>query len=388
MKFIDRAQIESLTVNRTNGVPTTSFYLDTDKSRLTKKEITVSVKQLISEGRARLEAANPGRENRETLAADLERVEGFCGKNLASFHHAGLALFSCARTGFWEAIELPHGPRNRIVLDQNFYIRPLVGILDRYLRILALLIDRKEARWYRIYMGEIAPLESLASDVPRRVKVGGFQGSDSRRMERHFDARLLEHFKKAVHMTLDMMRKNGFDGLLLGCEDEAWPVLEPALHPYIKECLIGRLKSKPDDPPDKIRREAEGIEDLLKSEKETETVQRLIAELESGGLACSGIKETLERLNRFEIQTLVVTHNFSKEGRICPSCRSLFVDVGDCPFCLKPTLPVFDVVDEAIEFALRHGETVRQVSQATRLDRYGKIGAFLKFKSEVPPSRT
>jgi peptide subunit release factor 1 (eRF1) len=380
MKFTGRAQIETLTQFKTENFPVTSFYLDTDKSRLSKKEISVSLKQVLNEGKARLEAMDFAREKKESLALDLEKISAFCAQNLGSFNHAGLALFACSRKGFWLPLFLPHGPRNRFVVGQNFYVRPLPAILDKYRRICVFLISRREARWYEVYMGEITPLDRLASDVPGRVKKGGYEGNESRRIERHIEAHVLEHFKKASRMTFDIFKKNHFVSLFLGCEDDSFPILEPLLHAYVKDRLKGRMKAKPADSAAAILKEAEEIENGLKTDEESEVVKKLIAELERGGRACSGVRETLQRLNQFEVQTLVVTHNYSKEGRVCPNCKFLYLEDEICPVCRRKTDPVTDVIDEAIETALKHKCTVKQIDATTRLDRYGRVGAFLKYK--------
>jgi peptide subunit release factor 1 (eRF1) len=129
-----------------------------------------------------------------------------------------------------------------------------------------------------------------------------------------------------------------------------------------------------------VLKEAIELEDQLNMDAEVGVVARLIAELERGGKACSGIKETLQRLNLFETQTLVVTHNFSREGHICPNCRFLYLEEATCPVCLKKTDAVVDIIDEAIETAAKRACSVRQVTPPTKLDRYGSIGAFLKYK--------
>lgn len=380
MKFAGRAQIETLTKFNSENFPVTSLYLDTDKSRWSKKEISVSLKNILNEGKARSEAMDFSREKKESLALDLEKISAFGAQNLASYNHPGLALFACSRKGFWLPLFLPHGPRNRFVVAQTFYVRPLPAILDRYRRICVFLTSRREARWYEVYMREITPLDKLASDVPGRVKKGGYEGYESKRIERHIEAHVLEHFKKASQTTFDIFKKNHFASLFLGCEDDSYRILEPLLHAYVKDRLRGRMKAKPTDPVAAVFKEAEEIENGLKKEEESEVVQKLIAELERGGMACSGVRETLQRLNQFEVQTLVVTHNFSKEGRACPNCKFLYLEDEVCPVCRRKTDPVADVIDEAIEAALKHKCTIKQIETATRLDRYGKVGAFLKYK--------
>ena len=380
MILSDRAQIEALSGFDGGGVPATSFYLDTDKKRLTKKEIAVAFKQLLQEGRNRLEGLTLAKDGKESLAGDLEAIASFGEHRLGLHGLPGLALFSCSRGGRLEAIELPHGPRNRIVFDRSFYVRPLLAILEKYRRICVLLLGRRDARIYEVHMGAIAPLDCLSSDVPGRVKGAGFEGSASRRVERNIEGHVLEHFKKASQRTFELFRKGRFDWLFLGCDDDGAAGAETVLHAYLKERLKGRLKARTSDPPAKVLQEAISLEEGLKRDEEVEVVTRLIAELERGGKACSGLKETLQRLNQFEVQSLVVTHSFAREGRICPNHKFLYVDEAACPVCLKPTNPVVDIVDEAIETAARRSCVVRQVSPPTKLDRFGSIGAFLKFK--------
>jgi peptide chain release factor subunit 1 len=381
MKLSGRSEIETLTRFKGRDDLVTSFYLDTDKSRMTKKEIQVSLKNLLTAARLQVEATDAGKEKKDSLCHDLDLIADHCSQHLASLNAPGLALFSCSRRDFWYPLELPHGPRNRIIFDSTFYVRPLAAIMDKYSRVCILLLGRREARWYEVMMGEIRPLEGLTSDVPGKVKEGGFEGTASKRIERHLDARLHDHFKKSAQMTFDLFKKHGFDWLFIGYEDNHHLDFESHLHNYLREKIKGRMKSRVGDPTAKVLKEALELEILVKKAGEEETVQKLIAELERGGRACSGLRDTLHRLNQFEVQSLVVTHNFSKQGRICPTHKFFYVDELQCPACQKKTDILLDVIDEAIETALKRNCGVKQITPPSKLDRYGHIGAFLKYKA-------
>jgi len=381
MKFSGRPEIESLTGFKGRDDLVTSFYLDTDKSRLTKKEIQVSAKNLLTAARLQAEAREAGKERKDSLCRDLDNVADYVTQHLSSLNAAGLALFSCSRRDFWLPMELPHGPRNRVIFDSTFYVRPLAAILDKYSRICVLLLGRREARWFEVVMGEIRPLDSLTSDVPGKIKEGGFEGTESKRIERHLDARRHEHFKRTALTTFDLFKKNGFDWLLVSYEDNHHVDFESHLHSYLKEKLKGRMKARVGDAPAKVLKEAMEVEERIKKAEEDDTIQKLIAELERGGRACSGLRDTLNRLNVFEVQALVVTHNFSKEGRICPTHRFLYLDEPKCPICDKKNEVLVDVIDEAIETALKRHCAVRQITPPSKLDRYGHIGAFLQYKA-------
>jgi peptide chain release factor subunit 1 len=381
MKLQGRPDIEALAGFKGRDDLVTSFYLNTDKSRLSKKEIQVTLKNLLTAARLEVEAMDAGRDKKDSLVRDLDLIAAHVSQSLASLNAPGLAMFSCSRRGFWLPLELPHGPRNRMIFDSTFYVRPLAAIADRFSRICVLLLSRREARWYEVVMSEIKPLESLTSDVPAKIKEGGFEGTEGKRIERHLDARLHDHFKKIARTTFDLFKKHNYDWLLLGCEDNHHPDIESHLHTYLKDRVKGRMRSRVTDPPAKVLKEALEVEARVKKAEEEDTVQKLIAELERGGRACSGLKDTLHRLNQFEVQSLVVTHNFSKQGRICPAHRFLYIDELQCPVCQKKTEILLDVIDEAIETAFKRRCVVKQIEPPSRLDRYGQIGAFLKYKA-------
>ncbi len=379
MKFSSPKQIQALLRLKSENFLTTSFFLDTDKSQLTKKQIAVSFKNLLQQGRTRLGALEADRRKKDSLAQDLEKISRFGTQVLPTFTAAGLALFSCAGENFWQEFSLPRAPRNHIFFDRAPYVRPLSSIMDEYHHICAFLLDRQTARWYNIFMGEISLLETLASDVPSRVKEGGWQGYESKRIERHIDAHLREHFKKAAQKTFDLFKRDRFDWLFLGSKEEYRSDLEPLLHPYLRERLKGWIKTNSNDSEDKILKLSIEIETKLRQEEEKTLVRTLITELEKGGRAVSGVREILRKLNVAEVQALVVTRNFSAEGRACPKCRFLYADELQCPVCNIKTEKVQDIIHESVHRAMDKKCQVRYVTPPSRLDRFGKVGALLRY---------
>lgn len=382
MKFTGPAQVEALNRLKTHPYQATSFYLNTDKSQQNLKAINAAYKGLLNQARLKLEAKDLSREVKKSMLDDLEKIAQFCTNRLNAWKSPGLAVFCCSARDIWQELELPHGPRNRLIQDFDFYTRPLSSILEKFKRLCAFLVNRREARWYEIHMGDLKLLDSLTSDVPKKVKKGGFEGYESKRIERHIDARLLEHFKKAAQKTFDILKQNHFDWLLVGCDDQFYPQLEPLFHSYVKDKLKGRLKARPGTETSRVLEECLELEDQLKREEEESLVMTFVGELERGGRAVSGLADTLRKLNSYEVRHLLITHNFSKPGRVCPGCHGLFINEETCPACKVKTEAVADVVDEAIEVALNKSIPLTQVSSPTRLEHYGNIGAFLKYKPQ------
>ncbi|MFQ6037118.1 MAG: hypothetical protein ACE5LV_00720 [Candidatus Aminicenantales bacterium] len=381
MKLSTRGQIASLARFKSNRFVTTSFYFNMDKGHQTKKQIRLTLKNLVNAQRALIDRMDLGRQKRESLLEDLERITRFGNETLGSSNHPGLAVFSCSGEDFWETFSLPDPPRNRIVFDQNPYVRPLSAILNEHHQTCVFLIDRKEAKWYGVFMGEISLLDHMVGDVPSKVREGGWEGYESKRIERHIATHLHDHFKKAAQRTFSLFKKSRFDLLLVGCQEECWKILEPLIHPYLKQKMGGKLNLKTTDSPTKVLKQVLALEKKIKAQADAEMVKRFISELEKAGLAVSGLKNTLRKLNRGEVQTLLVTRNFSKPGKRCPKCGFLFADEITCPSCQRKTEPLVDVIDEAVERAMDIKSRVHHINPPSRLSRYGNIGALLRYKS-------
>jgi len=380
MKLSSRKQIESLAKVKSENFLATSFFFNSDKSGLNKKEISLKFKNLLNDAKSQIESMNLSKTKKDSLSQDLKQIRTIVGKSLNSNNFSGLAAFSCKGEGFWQIFNLPSPPRNRIIFDQNPYVRPLSAILNTHKKYCSLTFDRKEARWFEVFMGEITLLAELKGDVPSKVKEGGREGYDSKRIERHIASLLHEYIKKIVQKTLTLHKEDRFNGLLVGCPDEYVSVFEPLLHPYIKKIFRGYIKINPSHSSTKVHKESMlFIEELVKQDEE-KVLHRFVSELEKGGRAVTGVKNTLKSLNRGEAQTLLVTRHFSKAGRICPKCQFLFIDELRCPSCRIKTDPLVDVIDEAIEKAMDKNCQVEHINPPLTLGRYGKIGALLRYK--------
>jgi len=381
MKLETLKQVEKLAKFHSPKFLVTSFYLDRDKSRLTKKEIGLALKNILHQGRQRIQEAGLNKALQESLAGDLDKINVFCTQHILGSILPGLAVFSCHGEKYWQDFDLGSAPRSRLVFDLNAFVKPLSAILDESHRMCALLVDRREANWFSVHLGEAKLLDRLKSDVPGKVREGGFEGTEAKRIERHGEARLMEHFKKVAALTFDLFKAHNFDFLLLGCTEEHRPDLESHFHPYLKNKIRGGLKLKPGASADQVLLESNELDKILKKSEEDSLVSRFVSELEKGGLAVSGLRDTLRRLNSGEALVLLVSRDYSAPGRLCPRCRLLYIEDKTCPACQKPTEAVVDILDEAVELALDKKSGVKHISPSSRLDHYGKVGALLRYKA-------
>lgn len=381
MKLLNRGQIESLSSFRSRKHPTLSLFLDTSRNRLSKKEIQISLKNLLQQGKARLSQMDLAKSDKEYLLKELDHIRSFCSRRLPGYKYVGMAVFSCSGEEFWQDFDLVKSPRNMLIFDQSPYVRPLSAVLDEYHRICVVTSDKKAAAWYDVYMGEITPLETLTGEDSPKPRESGREEYSSKRIERHKNSIQHSHFKKAAKVTFDLWKHHKFEWLFLGMPDKYIPEFESLLHPYIKKRIKARLKIGPNDSTTKILSETLDVKQKLKQEEKNEIVNRFIQESQKNGLAVSGLEPTLDKLNRGEIQTMLVTRFYSHSGTQCPACGFLYLDRESCPACSRSTEKVMDIVDQAVEYALNSSCRVKHISPPSELDSYGKIGGFLRYKT-------
>ena len=381
MKLLSREQIEDLAKFKSEKYVTSSFFLDTKKRRQTKKEILLAVKNLINKAKVILQGMDADKSVKESALEDLARFQTYCSRNIGAYTNSGLALFSCSGEKYWQVFFLPNSPRNRIVFDKNPYVRPLNAILTDYTRICHLVIDRKEAKWYDVTMGEISLVDSLTGNIPGQIKEGGFLGYNSKRIERHISGQLSEFFKTVAKKTFSLFQKRRFDWFLLSSKDEYLPEIERILHPYLKERFKGGARVKPGDSPAKILEETLEIKRKIIIQEKGKLIESFLAETQKGGLSVAGLKSTLDKLNRGEVQTLLITRHYSTPGRSCPKCRFLYEDDHICPSCRIKTEHMVDIIDQAIESAMDKNSQIRHINPPSGLQDVGNIGAILRYKA-------
>jgi len=229
-------------------------------------------------------------------------------------------------------------------------------------------------------MDDIKLIEEIRGEVPPKVREGGWEGYESKRIERHIETHLHDYFKICAQKTFNLFQKNQFEWFFLGCKEEYLPIIKEHLHPYLLQRFKGQIKATPNDNEDKTFEEIKNLEKELKEKEKEQLVKQLISEIQKDGLAITGLDSTLDYLNRSAVQSLLVTRYYSQPGYSCPKCHFLYASYTTCPGCQISTQPVLDVIDEAIEMALDKNCEVKHINPPTQLQNYGHIGAFLRFK--------
>jgi len=358
---------------------TTSLYLDLSSPSFTTKDAEIVLKGLIKEKRQELDGLPISREEKQSVAGDLEKMSRFVSTDLDRKGAKGVAVFSSSGAKAWEVFPLPGPVAGVLSVDRGPYIRPFTMLLDEYERYCTVLVDRERARVFAVTMGAIEEQSQLQDDVPGRVREAGWGGYDERRIERHIEDHVHRHLKRAADAAYDLFQRRKFDRLILGGRPEVLADFEKVLHSYLKERIAARVNVDASISLDEAFKKTMEVHRQVEERSDKELVRKLIEQARAGGLGVLGLRATLGALRRNQVHTLVLEMDYVEKGVVCDACGFIGTDEKTCPACGGTPRPVADVVEEAIREALRHDAKVAHVGPATGLADAGRIGAVLRY---------
>jgi peptide chain release factor subunit 1 len=351
-----------------------SVFLNLDPSEFaTGAARATAVTSLMTDATHRAEEVDGlDHEERQALRADLERVrEVLDGPELATGGTRGVAVFACGPADLFEVIRLAKPVPSRAVIDDSPLVEPLVK-LESPARWCVLLTTRRAAR---ILLGTpegFDEVERFSGAVGDSVEDRAVQHTTDRAAEQHFKA-VGDHLSR-------LLKAEPFDCLLVGVPDELANQVKPALHPYLRERLHGRLHVDVESATaEQVRAAAAPLIEDHRRQRERATLDRFVQEVSRGGRAVAGLGKTLMALNEHRVETLLLEEGFRAGGAVELHTGMLTVDGGNVPVDDPEFEGRHDIVEPALERAIEQSAEVLVVRRFPDLGTHGGIGAILRF---------
>jgi peptide subunit release factor 1 (eRF1) len=173
----------------------------------------------------------------------------------------------------------------------------------------------------------------------------------------------------------------GFAHLLLGGMPEIAAEVEGYLHPYLRQRYAGRIDARLDSRLEDILAATLEVEDDLERRREAAHVERLRSTVNGNGKSkgASGLDPVLEALHQHRVDQLLVSSGYEEPGWRCGACNRLASVGRACPACGADMIEIEDIVEEAVEEALRQSCAVDVCVGSADLDVLGRIGALLRY---------
>jgi peptide subunit release factor 1 (eRF1) len=377
---ITRDRLRRLAQADVGGAKVLSLFLNLDPREFaTPPARSTEVRSLLDRaGRlVQKEAERLSHEQKESLRADLERVQSELGNGAGTKGAHGLAIFSCSAAGLFEILRLSEPVDHEPVISDAPYLAPLSGIGDGGLWCVVL-VNRRTAR---LFCGSSDALDEVAlvDDQTRNKHDQG--GWSQANYQRSVDKDVQDHLKHVAEVVFLEMKRKLPDGVLVGGPQETLNDFEGTLHPYLRDRLAGRID---------IDVENSSIEDVRKTaaekiaaaarEREDRALSRLAELFGSNGRAASGLNDVLAAVHEQRVEVLLVDRGFTAPGVCCPQCGFLGgEEVTTCPADGTPVERRENVVEAAIERAITQSADVHVLRDRPELASHGHVAAILRF---------
>ena len=378
---ITREQLRELAEFQDDKSCALSFYFQpsTPRNKAHKEEM-ILIKDLVREAQRTLE--NKGR--KDCARADMDRILRLSSEFRSNGTHAK-AVFACSAQNIWREYDLPARlPGTQLFVDRHFHLKPLAHLLGASPLLGVVLVDRHRARIFDLRLGELTEREDLFHPLSRRGRSDGFAGYDGGHAQRRVEDETRQHFKNVAESLKTLLENGVFEKWILACQDAQLPLLEPQLHSYVSQALIGHFHADVGHiNRDEIRSHAEQIVERWQGRRCRELLDQTLSQSRSNGRGVTGLRRVLRSLELGEVQTLLLGENLQGHAVECPGCGHIDAHlVSFCPACGRATQEIVDIGEAILPWIVRRDIETFYVKDDPEFDKVGNIAALLRFRSE------
>jgi peptide subunit release factor 1 (eRF1) len=369
---------------RADGSPVVSLYATVPVDPRERQGLRARVNSLLDELDPMAEDQSLGREARLSIRDDIARLRTAVQEEHWKPH--GIGLFACSARNFFEEVELPAEPQNRVLVDATPWVRPIAAMRHKAHRACVVTLDRGHAVFWELQGDELTPIDELQDEVLRNDDAtGGRWGG--REWATHYEARELakHHFRHVVE-RLDRLffpehdpdvqyrtvvedrseqevgADRRYDVLVVAEHGDETSGFLDELPDQLRQKLAGTFTDPSLDDRGALKGRLVEVLDRWERDQERQGVQHVLEIEAMGGWGVTGLHKCLWAASAKAIETLFLRREDEFAGVICDACGWLGESGGTCPVSGDPLRHTPDVVDELLESVLRNGGEVRTLA--------------------------
>ena len=294
----------------------------------------------------------------------------------------GIAIFACEGLGLFESVPLPAVYRSRLGIDARPLVRELASVEDEFGRLLTVVVDRTSARFFEVTAYETRELPGLRSDSTRGGRFRGDQNGPGWG-EHTYNNRIREekqrHFEAVARQLFVLDRMHPSHGIILAGTGTEAAAVQPFLHTYLTERLMGSVKLNPKEvTPTAVHHATLAVREAFERATERHVVEEAMERL-GEGWAVNGVLPTLRALARGQVRSLLVNADAAMPGVRFSESGALGLEAKDGRG-QGTAVPVLDVIDDAMEEGLRQHVDVNVVYEAEACQHIDGLAALLRFR--------
>lgn len=375
------SQLASLTKVDAGDHRVVSCYLKLEPRDRARNKYFIKLKNRIAQVQDAVKELALPRNTREEVREDLDRVLTHLRNPENLPGSRGIAVFASRPLDLFETVPLPRVHRSRLAVDRTPLVRELASTEDEFGRMLTAVTDRTSARFFDITAFNIEEVIGVRADYSRGHRWHGVNDGSSE-SEHDYHSRIREekqrHYAQVAQQIFAFHQRQPYMGVVLAGTGADAGAVQRFLHPYLANKVLGVVKLNPKDLD--LRAVWSATLDVREEWERSEERRAAQAMEDAGnGWSVNGIDATLRALARGQVRTLLVASDAAEPGFRCADSGRLALGERDCRD-EGGAVPVLDVVDEAIEEALRQRVTVNVIYDASATKRIEGLAALLRFK--------
>jgi peptide subunit release factor 1 (eRF1) len=331
-----------------------------------KTEASRIRQRLAEDHQARLEFER----NLESIRRVLESPEARQAK--------GMAIFSAAGRDFLLALPSDVPLEDRLVVDEEAYVVPLIEAYLRQRGYLVVLTDTHRGRLYAVGPGGSRLLDEIDEFVPKKQRSAGERwGKQQATIERHRKDHILHYQKELAQRVERTWGACRYEGLVLLGEHEVLEQFRTLLPPRLAARVVHEAPHAWTEEQAEIDAVVRAVIERAQATQEQRVLGELARRLGEGCAVAAGPQEVIDALRDGLVAELILGPDPGATASRCTGCRSLFATQRDaCPYCAAPCR-TGNLWQEVLALALGHGIWVDLVHNPSDLDRHGGIAALL-----------
>lgn len=368
--------LDELAAFEPTGYPFISLYLNLQSDQHGRDNFESFVRK---EFKAKAKSLPPESLELMSFKRDTARIESYLRDEVRPSAN-GLAIFASAGANdYFKAVQL-NVPlkRHDLHINERPHLYPLARVIDQYPRYIALLADTNSARLFVFGLGNILGREEMQHVKPTHTQAGGWTHMH---YQRHMDNFHRQHAKEVVEVLDRVVREEAVEHIILAGDEVIIPLLREQLPGRLKEKIIDVLRLDIKTPEHAVLKAT--MDSLREHNLQTdaEKVRQLFDDYRAGGLAVVTWKDTVEAIERGQVDELLLT----------ASAREIRTDVqeiddaavnqysSDTPpdSCTEPRLMPADLL---VTLARQTGARVTFIEDTALLSSVGGVGAMLRYR--------
>ncbi len=351
--------------------PVLSVYLNTDPSVGSADAYKLHLRQML-------------KDYDESALKDTESIERFV-EHEYDWSGRGLAIFSCAKDGFFRSFSLSLPVRSRTRYLNRPYVKPLADLLTNYGNYGVALVDKQGVRLFHFHLGQLGEQQGTTGEAVRHTKRGGGSQALGRRggtagQTRYAEEVAERNFKESARFTADFFSEQRVRRVLVGGTEANVARFIDLLPKTWRSLVMGTFPIEMNAGHTQVLEKAMAVAQEAVKKKDERLVSAVITAAAKGREGVIRLDDTLGAVHAGQVQTLVISEGHRAPGYRCRGCGYLTAQSLEvCPFCGNTIEKIEDAVEMAVRKVLSDGGEVEVIRDNTKLEKAGGIGALLRY---------